>query len=141
MKKSKRRQKVKGNLGTEKKGFSAVRRYEKKRHPVWDLCQGKQKGLDLVAKNRKNGKTARYIEVKTTNKEMFESRWLEPEQHKALGNKNHYIYFVRRAGKAGQQVKEVKGSEMKEYFHKPMVKYLYTFPKNSDFHQKGWTRV
>lgn len=141
MRKTAKRTRASGNAGTKHKGHAAVIRYEAKQHPQWQVRAVEKNGIDLVATNLKTNQPARFIEVKATGKKNFEWREFELAQEKAMRKPNHYVYFVRRAGKADQQVKEVKGSEMKEYFHKQVVKYLYAFPKKSGFHQKGWKSV
>lgn len=141
MKKNVKRLMASGNTSTKHKGHEAVIRYEAKHHPQWKMTAVEKNGIDLIATNLRTNKPERFIEVKATGKKNFEWREFETAQERAMRKLNHYVYFVRRAGKADQQVKKVKGSEMKKYFHKQVVKYLYAFPKMSGFHQKGWTRV
>ena len=139
--KRKNRPRLSGNTRTKNRGHRAVMRYESKKHPQWEVQIVQKGGVDLVALNTKTDKPARFIEVKATGKRNFEWREFEPAQQRAMRKRNHYVYFVRRAGKSGKQVKMVKGSQMKKYFHKKGVKYRYAFPKKSGFHQKGWKNV
>ena len=139
--KNKKLRKAFGNTAIKNNGHDAVIRYEATRHPGWSVKTVEKDGVDLVAYDYRNQKPIRYIEVKSTGKKNFEWREFESAQHKAMLRRNHYVYFVRKAGKPGQQIKEVKGSKMKRYFHRQVVKYLYAFPMKSGFHKKGWASI
>ena len=119
-----------GNSKTEQNGIAAVYQYEKANGRC-NVQRVHKIGYDLVS--RGNGEE-RHIEVKSTDKDRFTSRWLEQLEYEALQKDPlFHLYLVTNAS-GMPRVWEYDKAKALNRFSKVIQQYVFVFPRD-DFNK------
>ena len=112
------------NSDIERIGIDIVKKYEtaagRTIHERVQKC-----GYDLKSCSD-DGVDERHIEIKTTAKAAFSSRWLEQlEQDRLEADGKFYMYLVVNCGTGNEKVSVLNGDSLKKRFTRVVKHYYY----------------